>query len=327
MKKVFDVLMKIAIVIIIIGVLVSAYIIAIEKQSISSKLIEWGISASPTSKMFSDADAYEKLLYEEAKKQESTEVISKNDIDKHGLTHFTNDAMNVYLLDRESDNKRLIIYIHGGAYLKGIDSMHVSLCARLSEVLDADVLIPLYPLAPSSNYRESHMVMEKFYLDVVNDYPEHEIILMGDSAGGGYALALGQTIETMNVKRPDHVVLLSPWLDVSMSNETMLASKDQDAILDVYGLKRAGEEWAAGDSLDNPKLSPIKGNVNLSGKITVLVGTKELFLEDCRKLVDVAKEEGKVVTLHEFSKMQHVFMLFPIPEADEAIKIIKEAIE
>lgn len=85
-----------------------------------------------------------------------------------------------------------ILYTHGGAYVNELVRPHWSIVGRLVEKTHAAVTVPIYPLAPEHSYRSTYSLMERVYRDVTATTPAGQVVLCGDSAGGG--LALGQAL-------------------------------------------------------------------------------------------------------------------------------------
>ena len=146
-------------------------------------------------------------------------------------------------------------------------------------------------------------------------------MFMGDSAGGGLALAFAQKLVKENAKvQPIKNILFSPWLDLSMQNPKITQQEHLDKILPIVGLITAGKKYAGGEDVSNYLLSPINGEIEGIGDTLVIYGTQELFYPDCKKLQEKSKSY-KNFTFHEFPEMQHDWVIFPIPEAAQALDI------
>ena len=93
---------------------------------------------------------------------------------------------------RGTDPRRTVVYLHGGGYVAPIDPFHVRYVCRLATDLDARIVLPDYPLAPEHTWRDSHTAVADLTARWAGD--SEELVLAGDSAGGGYALAVAQTL-------------------------------------------------------------------------------------------------------------------------------------
>ena len=224
----------------------------------------------------------------------------------------------------DENKDRIILYIHGGGYINEINIQHKSYSYILSKKLNAYVIMPAYPLAPKHTYKETYKLISQIYEKLLKQ--EKEIILMGDSAGGGFAISFCQYLNTINLKQPDYLITFSPWLDLSMSGEYEKIEKT-DPILGITGLKAIGEKWAGDLDTQDYKVSPYYGdNTNLP-KTLIFTGTNEIFYTDIKKYYKKLQNEEIDVKLIEGEDLFHIYPLFPNPEAKEALKIIKNEIK
>ncbi len=213
-----------------------------------------------------------------------------------------------------------IIYLHGGAYASEGNSLHWSLIKKIIQAGSYKITYIDYPLSPEYKYRNTFEMVQESYDYITGKYPEDKFILMGDSAGGGLALAFTQKLKKEKAKiMPQKIVLFSPWLDLSMSNESIKNFEKSDMILAVSSLKNAAEQYSGGDDVNQYLLSPINGNLKGMPPTAVFFGTDELFYPDCIKLKSLAEKAGSSFRFFEYEKMQHDWILFPIPEAHRAI--------
>ncbi|MGN1227150.1 MAG: alpha/beta hydrolase [Christensenellales bacterium] len=153
---------------------------------------------------------------------------------------------------------------------------------------------------------------------------EKNITFMGDSAGGGFILAFAQYLRNSGIrKNADNIIMLSPWLDMSLENPDVKAMEDIDPSLATEGIVEMAKTWAGGSTFDNYMLSPIKGTFENLGKMTIFIGTHEILLPDARELKEKLTNQNIDFNYYEYPYMNHVFPLFPIiPEAKSAKKTI-----
>ncbi|MFA0816407.1 MAG: alpha/beta hydrolase fold domain-containing protein [Anaerofustis sp.] len=211
-----------------------------------------------------------------------------------------------------------IIYLHGGAYTQPAYSAHWRLISEYLSKLKCKVSFVDYPLAPKSTFRDVYHMLEESYQFLTAHYHADRFILMGDSAGGGLALGFLQKLHNEAQPMPFKTVLYSPWLDLSMSNPQIKQIEELDWMLAADQLLVSAAQYADGEDLKQPMLSPIYGDLNRLGDIAVFYGTHEIFVADCRKLRKLAKDADSRFVFFEYPCMQHDFILFPIPEADSA---------
>lgn len=228
-----------------------------------------------------------------------------------------------------------VFYIHGGAYVMDPIVHLWRMLDRLAAELKAPVTVPLYPKAPEGRHAESAAFMLDRYREHCARHPGR-VILGGDSAGGGFALALSQTIrdrlessdrsgaEAGGLRAPDLLVLLSPWLDLTLANPGIPGLEPIDPVLSALGLRVMGEAWAGSEDPRAPALSPINGRLHNLPPTLLSVGTKEIFLADARAFRELAAGAGMRLRYEETADMVHVFPILPIPEAERLRSAIVE---
>ena len=178
----------------------------------------------------------------------------------------------------------IVLFLHGGAYYANISYLHWSFVARLAEITDSTIVVPDYPLAPEFTCFDTYRFMNNLYSKILSSYPEKQIVLMGDSAGGGLALGFAQKISFENIRQPGHIFLFSPWLDATMTNPEISVLDKSDKILSIDGLKMAGINYAGNIGITDYRVSPIYGDLSRLGKLTIFVGTNEILMADARML-------------------------------------------
>ncbi|WP_148613562.1 alpha/beta hydrolase [Nocardioides rubriscoriae] len=211
-----------------------------------------------------------------------------------------------------------VYYLHGGGFVAPADPVHVRYATRLARHLDAEVVLPFYPLAPEHTWRDSHDAL-------VDDLAEHtarrdRVVVVGDSAGGGLALALVQSLRDRGATLPSHLVLIAPWVDLTTSTPDRHALDAIDPWLSL-GKLTSYAGWWAGDPADlgRPEVSPALGDLQGLPPALVVCGTRDVLVAGCRLLVDRAAAAGWPVTYLEAPDLIHVFPLLPgLPEARRA---------
>ncbi len=246
---------------------------------------------------------------------------------KFKVTESTKDGYPIFTLAPKSGSHRRILYIHGGAYVLDIQPGYWTLLAEMVHRTDATVVAPCYPLTPEHDWKESYDWMMPVYDALVEEVGADNITIMGDSAGAGFALGLTQMLRDQGKAMPHKMILLSPWLDVSMTDPMQPALSKKDRILGIGGLRAAGEWWAGENgAVDIPPVSPLFGALEGLPPIAVFTGTFDLLWPDARKLKEKAEAADMPLDYFEFPAMQHVWMLFPIPEGKKARKQIADFI-
>ena len=221
----------------------------------------------------------------------------------------------------DENAKNTILYIHGGAFVLEINMQHLIYCFLLSKKMDAYVLAPVYPIAPKHNASETYGIIISLYKKLIQ---RDNLILMGDSAGGGFVHSFCQYLRTIDLQQPQKIITFSPWVDISMSNPPY--DSKNDPVLGEIGLKEVGKSWAGELNTQDYRVSPLFGdNTNLPDTL-IFAGEKEIFYNDIKKYSENLKNDGVNVRLVTGNDLFHIYPLFPMPESYAAFKEIKKEI-
>ncbi|NRD79511.1 alpha/beta hydrolase [Bacillus sp. BRMEA1] len=249
---------------------------------------------------------------------------------KFGIIKDTKNGMDSYILKGSSfPGDTYILYLHGGAYINQPTPEHWKFLQKLVVKINGTAMAPVYPKAPNHHVHESFEKVLPIYEELLSKTEPKNIVLMGDSSGGGFALALAQVLQEKGLPQPGNIILLFPWLDLTMTNPEIneLDLEEKDPILGVKYLAAAGKAYAGDEDLSNYLLSPINGNMKGLGKISVFVGTHDILYVDARKLKEKADQLDVKINYYEFPNMIHGFTHSPFPEADRAFEKIVEIIQ
>ena len=219
---------------------------------------------------------------------------------------------------RHSEPRRTVFYLHGGGFGSGIDPFQVRYLARLATALDARVVLPDYPVAPEHTWRDSHDALADLAARWAKD--SDELVLAGDSAGGGYALALALTLRDRGGPQAGRLLMISPWVDLTTSTPETPEFSARDPWL-FLGKMRAYAAWWAGspDDLGRPEVSPALGDLSELPPALMFCGTRDSLAPGCRLLERRAVEAGWDLAYVEVADLIHVYPLLPgIPEAEDA---------
>ncbi len=208
-----------------------------------------------------------------------------------------------------------VLYFHGGAYMASFNLFHWKMLNTLVAETNCSVVAPDYPLAPSATWKEGLAMVLELYTSLLPQIFNKQLIIMGDSAGGGLALALTQMVSQQSLPLPKRLVLLSPWLDVSMTNPLIKFVEKNDPILSVAALQSAGLLWAGGTPLTDWHISPLYCSFKGLPPISLFTGTADVLNPDAKRLKNNLLQEGIHIDYHEYPNMMHDWMFFPIPEA------------
>ena len=212
---------------------------------------------------------------------------------------------------QESSKKnKYVLYLHGGAYVMEASYKHWQFLEEIVDRTNMTLILPDYPLTPKNNYKAVFEMITPLYKEIIKKVGKENLILMGDSAGGGMGLGLLQKIGDENGNMPYKTILLSPWLDVSMQNPKIDDIEKVDPILLKEGLKASGKAYAGDDGMENYLVNPILGPLNKLENITIYTGTYDMLNPDVHILVEKAKKEGIDIDLREKEKAIHIWMTY-----------------
>lgn len=230
------------------------------------------------------------------------------------------DGAKVYTLSvKDQIPTDTIYYLHGGGFACGLSLIHWEIITYFADQLGYRIVIPDYPLIPKADYIEIYDFVLNLYKEIAKS--KGRLFIVGDSAGASLVLGLSQLIDKEKLRKPDHLIMISPWMDVAMTNTEIERLQPIDPSLDCDGLKYAGQVYSMGD-LQNPLVSPIYGEYQDASPMTLIVGTLDLLYPDCYKFNEICKEKVINLSFYEYENMVHLFPLFNIPQAKEAREIM-----
>ncbi len=233
--------------------------------------------------------------------------------EKHTVIEMQYHNRKVFILNPKNKPNMgdVIFYLHGGSYVIEATYKHWKFLEDLVADTGMTLILPDYPLTPKYTYKEVFEMIEPLYKDVLAKLGDRKLILMGDSAGGGMALALLEKLSETECRKPNKTILLSPWLDVTMNNPKItkeLQMQDPTLIKDV--LKIAGKAYSGQDGMDNYLVNPIKGPIKDLKNITLYTGTYDILNPDAHDFFERAKKENVEIDFRETEKAIHIWMTY-----------------
>lgn len=245
---------------------------------------------------------------------------------KYDLTVETFENRNIFIIKSKGSKKTnmKILYFHGGSYMAEATSNHWEFIENLVDDTGATVILPDYPLTPKYNYKDVFNMVVPLYKEIQQKVDvSHELIIMGDSAGGGLSLALLEKISQEDIKMPKKTILISPWLDVRMDNPKIEQVKEQDKKLNKEALKIAGLAYAGSDGIDSYLVNPIDGDLSKINNLTIFTGTKDILNPDVYKLKEKAEKNNINIDINEYQDAGHIWII----DKDSDEEIVKKGYE
>ncbi|MDJ0904488.1 MAG: alpha/beta hydrolase [Woeseiaceae bacterium] len=217
---------------------------------------------------------------------------------------------------------KAMLYLHGGAYVFGNCTTHRQLVSYVARSCGVRALVIEYRLAPENPFPAAIDDSLAAYRALRDDgYGPGDIVLAGDSAGGGLVMALLLSLRDAGEEMPAGAVLLSPWLDLTASGESMTTRAKRDPWFKPPDMPIIASYYCAEDEYRNPLVSPVFANVEGLPPIYIQVGDDEILLSDSTRIAGNIEAAGGDVTLEVWPDMFHVFQVFvhQMPESRAAI--------
>ena len=277
-----------------------------EELSRRSKLIKYLVAEFNSNKRFQD--------------KFTTESYGKSDMDVeyHYPDHLEAERIHMENFEMEkltwkdSTSRWVVLHLHGGGYVGAMRKHYKQMAGLYSEVGGGATVVTVdYRVAPEHTFPaalEDALAAYEWILD--QGYSHDQIIVAGDSAGGGLAMALVHALKASWRKLPAGIVAMSPWTDVTCSGNSY---KDNFEIDPVFGNERSElvfENPYVGDADPrDPRISPLFGDFYGFPPMLIQVGTDEMLLSDSISVAEKAKSAGVKVRLSIYNGMFHVFQM------------------
>lgn len=227
--------------------------------------------------------------------------------------------------DKKKEDQKTILYIHGGGWTLQPLSVHWIFLNKLAKRTDAKIIVPIYPKTPSG-YKEAYNKLLSLYKTLLEYTKPEKAVIMGDSCGGNITLGLIQLIKENNLPQPAEAVILSPCTDMDFDTPEMYEAEKHDPLLIIERALIPVKYWQEDAPLDNPILSPIYGDYKNTTKITSFIGTHDILYPSTIRFHKILESQNVDITTYVYPNMNHIFMFYPIPEAEDAINKIVDII-
>jgi acetyl esterase/lipase len=226
----------------------------------------------------------------------------------------------------EADSNRVIVYFHGGGFVTGGIDSHLMMCSLMGQVLRIKVLVFDYRLAPEHPFPaalEDGLKMYRWLLK--QGYQASDVIISGDSAGGGLALAVTLSLRDANEPLPSAVVCISPWVDLALTGGSHKTNAKADVILTTDVLTEWALAYTDESNLRNPLVSPLYADFNGFPPLFIQADADEILSDDAKRLANKAKADGVDATLKVWNGLWHVWHALGglVPESKKAFEEIE----
>ena len=226
--------------------------------------------------------------------------------------------------------ERTVYYLHGGGYVACSPKTHQGFTASLALAANARVLSLDYRLAPEDKFPAALEDAVSGYRLLLEKEKPGNIVIGGDSAGGGLTAATLIALPERGLPMPAGAFLLSPWTDLAATGDSIVTNDPVDPMLSGKLVNKLAQLYYGEASPTDPLVSPLYGDLRGLPPLRIYVGDTEILLDDARRLAERAKQQGVTVDLRVWNKMPHVwpiFVAFGIPESKAAFGEIVEFIK
>lgn len=223
-----------------------------------------------------------------------------------------------------ADRRRVILYLHGGAYLAGSPATHRHLAATLAREAGARALLPDYRLAPEHPFPAAiEDALAAYAALLERGYEARNIAFAGDSAGGGLAAALLLRAEAAGLPVPAAMALFSPWTDLTQTAPSLRRNAARDAMLPVVRMPEVVRHYTGGHPPSDPLISPARGKFRSPPPAIIFASRSEILVDDARMLAEALRAGGGDVSLEIWPRMPHAWPVFvgQLAPADRAVAL------
>ena len=221
------------------------------------------------------------------------------------------------------DRRKVILYLHGGAYLAGAPATHKHLGAALAGAAGVRAVLPDYRLAPEHPFPASLEDALAAYRHLLSaGYDSGEIALAGDSAGGGLVFALLLRLAQEDLPPPACAVGFSPWVDLTCQSPSLRSNAKRDVMLPAERIDEVVGYYLGGHNPADPLASPVLGKWESPPPSLITASRSEILLDDATRLADALRSGGGDVQLELWRNLPHAWQIFAgrLDEADRSIE-------
>lgn len=200
-----------------------------------------------------------------------------------------------------------ILYLHGGGYIIGSSNTHRGIAGHLAKTSGCTIVTPDYRLAPEFPFPAALDDAEACWNGLLGEgFKPGQIAIAGDSAGGGLAVALAMRLRDKGQPLPASLTAFSPWVDLT---QEQLYAPECEPVLQASWTSKAAHLYAGQESLTNPLISPVFGDLSGLPPMLIQVGSQEILLNDAERLAEVANRHDVETCLEVYNSLWHVFQV------------------
>lgn len=260
--------------------------------------------------------------YKEIRKEDVHEVKSKV-FHPRQVAQFTVVKTQVTEIQQTKGPKKLLVFVHGGAFISGPARHHWDSIKQIIKATDVTVWLCNYPKAPEHKISEISANLDAIYQAALEKYQASEVCLMGDSVGGTLITALTQRLVKQGTPLPRKIILISPVMDATLSNPAIEQLELKDAVLSKKGVLSAKRLCAENGDLASVMISPLYGDFQGFPPTLLFLAENDITYADqqlaVQKMVEAEVDHEVIIGKH----MPHIWPLLPVmKEAKTALRQI-----
>ncbi len=227
-----------------------------------------------------------------------------------------------------ASSDKVIVYFHGGGYVAGSAKGHKTILANLALGTKGLVVAVDYRLAPEHPFPAPQDDCLAVAALVLKTYDDKKVSLAGDSAGGALAITTALELAKLDIKQPENLVLMSPWVDPTASTGTIITNEKNDFLVSEF-LNPSFEHLMQGTDHHNERVNFLNTPLSDLPKTLVQCGKGEMFYDQIVEFCDRAKAQGVDLELQAYRAQFHVFQLFSaaLKDAEDALANISKFID
>ena len=215
-----------------------------------------------------------------------------------------------WCLPGDAEKTAVILYLHGGAYVLGTAAAYRQFVGHVAAASGMPAFVADYALAPERPFPAALDDAVAAYRALALD--GYSVVVVGDSAGGGLALALGSAVMAVarseNLPSPLGIAAFSPWTDLALTGESLTSRARHDPLVTRRVLADCAAQYLQGYDAHDPCASPLYGRFDGSVPVLIHVGTDEVLLDDSLRVAERIGAAGSTVEVHVWRGMTHVFL-------------------
>ena len=222
---------------------------------------------------------------------------------------------------RTAEPSLIVMYLHGGGYFFGSPKTHRQVVIGLARSLAAPVHALTYRLAPEHPFPAATEDALAAYAWLIATYPSANLVLAGDSAGGGLALVTAIAARDRGWRMPAAIIAFSPWTDLAATGASLETNNKSCAMFTANSIRKGAAVYLGTTSRTDPRASPLYADLTGLPPMLVFASRHEVLLDDSVRLAQKARAAGVEVTLIVRDRMPHVWPIFHrlLPEGREAL--------